>query len=141
MGSQPCFSTKYQTTSMWPLKAATYKGLHWHCTQKHKYMQYSFAFKNVVTPSYLSCPFHSGTSLEVLAASQYGCCMQQSVPLSSHNENGENDVTVIALELTEDGIRYLYFVLHCCNNRVCLSGNTSECCRISSGSCYEDLVV
>ena len=31
--------------------------------------------------------------------------MQQSVPLSSHTENGENDVTVIALELTEDGIR------------------------------------
>ena len=62
-------------------------------------LQYTSAFKNVVTPSYLSCLLHSWTSLEVLAASQDGCCMQQSVPLSSHTENGENDVTVIVLSI------------------------------------------
>ena len=104
MGSQLCFSTKYRTTSMWPLKAATYKGVHWRCTQRHKYMHKQLNYcstaphlKIFVIPSYLSCPLHIWASLQVLAASQYGCCMQQSVPLSSHTESGEIDVTVIVL--------------------------------------------
>ena len=105
MRSQLCFLAKYRTTSMWPLKAVTYKGVHWRCTQRHKYIHKQLNYCSTVPHLKmlwhllisLACPLHSWTSLEVLAASQFGCCMQQSVPLSSHTENGEIDVMVIVL--------------------------------------------